>query len=186
MFRRARFAHLLFLALAAACGPDDPVDPNENPDALPLRLGDQEWRLTSLTSDQPRAFGGGVSSTDWLANLDPCYRDNRIDFDAQIAEVRLGTLYLEAGPLRCDPSDPQRDDEMDWRLPDGDSLIVVERVALFPQPHYFGYLVEGRNGVEHVENWRILKLTPDSLVVTYPVMPADDSVTYQLTARLAR
>jgi hypothetical protein len=60
------------------------------------------WKLTAYTSTPAYDwYGNGVFATDILNALNPCEVDG---FDTYRAN---GVVEINAGPLKCDPTDPQ-------------------------------------------------------------------------------
>ena len=96
--RLSLFSALLCVSVFTGCGDDDnPAGSGGDPTAA---LTGKNWKMTAFTVD-PGFNVGGVTITDFFAQMDACAKDDIQNFKAN------GTFTVDEGASKCDPADPQ-------------------------------------------------------------------------------
>lgn len=106
-----------------SCKKDD--DDNNNTPAKTKTeiLTSHAWKVNSWTIDPPYDNGDGTFTSDRLADMEACDKDNFITFQAD------GKLLYDEGTQKCDPDDPQTDPGT-WALLDNETKMSIDGLTL--------------------------------------------------------
>lgn len=81
-----------------------------------------QWRMTAYTLTPPMDLNGDSAvDSDGLAAMDACERDDLFIFQ------KGGTLTLDEGPTKCNPSDPQTE-MAEWSFQNNETGIVIDGI----------------------------------------------------------
>lgn len=98
--------YLLLIISIVSCSKEDTTtttptpDPTPQPDKVKL-ISSKPWKYFAWTVNPGLKDSVGNTFTDYLANLDPCLRDDIFIFEANT------NLTLDQGPTKCDPNEDQ-------------------------------------------------------------------------------
>ena len=109
---------IFFIAISLAfvsCDKDEDEDSNKTTSEY-LRAG--FWKTTAMTID-PGVNVGGVTLTDFFAQLEACTKDDLIKFNSD------GSITDDEGATKCDVNDPQTTTEGSWVLSADNKMLTI-------------------------------------------------------------
>lgn len=112
--RISMYSVLLVIAFSCQKNPDQPEKTRTE------LLATGSWRLVSHTTD-PAAdldLDGEADDTDVLTSYEACEKDDITSFSTN------GTGTLDAGPLKCDPQEPQATPFI-WQWKNNETVISI-------------------------------------------------------------
>ena len=98
------------LFLLVSCAKEEPAAPKSKTKTEMLTA--HYWKLSAATIDPPI---GGI--TNLYAQLEPCVKDNIVKYNTN------GTTFDDEGASKCDPADPQTEQET-WSFNSTETIIT--------------------------------------------------------------
>lgn len=98
----------------------------EQPKTASEFLTEGNWIISAITIDPGMDMGTGSPVTDMYPYLEECSLDDIMDFQSN------GTIQMDAGAIKCDPNDPQRENLGSWTLSNNNSTLTISDPLLGP------------------------------------------------------